>query len=246
MCGLRVRAGDGQYLEMRRWGLATLGVASALALDLAILGSIARSPWFDFYDNELSDLGNTGSNGTVGFGFDAGLGLAGLLMFAFAALITYQTRDHRVLIWTIPLAATAAALAMVGAFPEDVPGPVHRVSSGVLFLMIAVTLLAYGLFSRSLGSRRARSMALAFGLLTAFVWITTWPWSGVVNQWSVWPWDGVAIQESLTAAMLTTWLIIVAVRTTASARSEPDVGSVGHATDAAGGLIRPRSPGEQG
>jgi hypothetical membrane protein len=210
---------------MRLRGLATLGVLSALTLDLAILASIALSPWFNLYNNELSDLGNTSSDGMVGFGFDAGLGLAGLLMFAFAALISYKTRDHKVLVWTIPLAVTAAALAMVGAFPENVPGPVHRFVSGVLFLMIAITLLSYGLSSRSLGSRRARSMALVFGLLTAFVWVTTWPWSGVVNQWSVWPWGGVAIQESLTAAMLTTWLVIVAMKPRASARSEASVGS---------------------
>ena len=210
-CGRRPPAGD-----TWRWVCegSSLGVISALTLDLAIVGSIALSPWFDIYNNELSDLGNTGSNGTVGFGFDAGLGLAGCLMFAFAVLIPYKTRDRRVLVWAIPLAVTAADLALVGVFPENFPGSIHRVVSGVLFLMIAVTLLSYGLFSRSLGSLRARSMAVVFGLVTAFVWITTWPWSGVVNQWAVWPWDGVAIQESLTAAMLTTWLVLVALKTT--------------------------------
>lgn len=201
---------------MRWWGLATLGVVSALTLDLVILGSVAFSPWFDFSNNELSDLGNTSSNGIVGFGFDAGLGAAGFLMFTFAVLISYKTRDHRVLVWTIPLAATAGALTMVGVFPENVPGSIHRVVSGVLFLMIAVTLLSYGLLARSLATRRARLIAVGFALVTAFVWVTTWPWSGVVNQWSVWPWGGVAIQESLTAAMLTTWLAIVAMKTTDS------------------------------
>jgi hypothetical membrane protein len=62
------------------------------------------------------------SNGMVGFGFDAGLGLASILMFAFAALISYRTRDHRVLVKTVPLAVTAADLAMVGVFPENFPG----------------------------------------------------------------------------------------------------------------------------
>ena len=195
-----------------RWP-AALGVVSVLTLDLVILASIALSPWFSVSNNELSDLGNTSSNGMVGFGFDTGLGLAGVLMLAFAAFMSYRTRDHGILVWTIPLAVTAAALAMVGVFPENVPGPVHRVVSGVLFLMIAIAMISYGLSSRSLGSRRARSMALVFGLLTAFVWVTTWPWSGVVNQWSVWPWGGVAIQESLTATMLTTWLVIVAMKT---------------------------------
>jgi hypothetical membrane protein len=208
---------------MRLRVLTTLGVVSALTLDLAIGASIALSPWFNFYNNELSDLGNTSSNGMVGFGFDAGLGLAGLLMFAFAALISYLARGYRVLVWTIPLLVTAVALAMVGVFPENVPGSAHRVFSGLVFLMIAITLLAYGLLS--LGSRLVRSMALVFGLTTAFVWVTTWPWSGVVNQWSVWPWGGVAIQESLTAAMLTSWLVIVALKPPVYLRSEASVGS---------------------
>ena len=205
---------------MCRRGLTTLGVVSALTLDLVIAASIALSPWFDFYDNELSDLGNTSSNGLVGFGFDAGLALAGLLMFGFAALVSYTARNPRALVWTIPLAVTACALTMVGVFPENFPGSVHRAVSGVLFLMIAVTLLSYGVFSRSLGSLGARSMALVFGLVTAFTWVTTWPWSGVVNQWSVWPWGGVAIQESLTAAMLSIWLVVVALKPPARARSD--------------------------
>jgi len=223
--GLRLGAARDRYSEMRVRGLAIVGLASALTLDLVILGSVALSPWFNFYNNELSDLGNTDSNGSVGFAFDAGLGAAGVLMFAFAALISYKTRDRRVLLWTIPLAMTAAVLAMVGVFPENFPGSVHRVVSGVLFLMIAITLLSYSSYSPSLGSRLARSVALVFGLLTAFVWITTWPWSGVVNQWSVWPWDGVAIQESLTAAMLSTWLIIVALKTTRLRADVPSEGS---------------------
>jgi hypothetical membrane protein len=191
-----------------------VGVASALTLDLAILASIALSPWFSFYNNELSDLGNTQTNGTAAFVFDIGLVLAGLLMLAFAVLVSFRMPDHRVLVWAIPLAVTAVDLALIGVFPENLPGPVHRVISGVLFLMVSVTLLAFGSSSWALGSRRVGSIALVFGLFNAFIWVTTWPWSGVVNQWSVWPWGGVSIQESLTAAMLSTWLIIVALKMT--------------------------------
>jgi len=204
------------FTEMRLRGLTILGVASALTLDVAILAAIALSPWFSFSNNELSDLGNTSSNGGASLLFDGGLVLAGLLMFAFAALIPYRSRHNRVLVWTIPLAVTAVDLALVGVFPENVPGPVHRVVSGVLFLMITITLISYGFSARLLGSPRVGSIALVFGFVTAFIWITTWPWSGVVNQWSVWPWGGVSIQESLTAAMFTTWLVIVALKMTGS------------------------------
>lgn len=187
----------GPSFHMRRTlrGLTVLGVVSALTLDLVILASIALSPWFSYYNTSLSELGNTLSNGMVAFVFDVGLGLAGLLMLAFAVLVSSRTQDHRVLVWTVPLAVTAIDLAMVGVFPENTPGSVHREVSGVLFLMISTTMLAHGFLSWALGSRRVGSIALVFGLFNALIWVTTWPWSGVVNQWSVWPWPEVAIQE---------------------------------------------------
>ena len=198
-----------------------LGVASALMLALAILGSLALSPGFSYYYNTLSALGNTDTNGSAASVFNVGLGLAGLLMLAFAALVSYRTRDHKVLVWTVPLAVTAIALAMVGVFPENTPGSIHRVDSGLLFLMVSVTMLAHGSLSLALGARRAGSMSLVFGLFNAFIWVTTWPWSGTVNQWSVWPWPEVAIQELLTAGMLAAWLVIVALQETAVPRSQP-------------------------
>ena len=132
-------------------------------------------------------------------------------MFAFAVVLSYRGRYRRVLLWTVPLAITAVDLALIGLFPENVPGAVHRVVSAVLFLMVSVTMFAHGWVSWALGSRRIGLVALGFGVLNAFIWVTTWPWSGTVNQWSVWPWTGVAIQEVLTAIMLTAWLVLVAL-----------------------------------
>jgi hypothetical protein len=91
----------------------------------------------------------------------------------------------------------------------------------MLFLIIAITMLSYGFSSWSLGSPRAGLVALVFGAFNAFIWVTTWPWSGIVNQWSVWPWGEVAIQESLTAAMLSAWLVIVALKLTGLPHSQP-------------------------
>jgi len=131
-------------------------------------------PWFSYYNTSLSELGNTQTNGNVAFVFDVGLGLAGLLMLAFAVLVSSRTPGHKVLVWTVPLAVTAIDLAMVGVFPENTPGSVHRAVSAVLFLMISVTLLAYGFLSLAFGPRRVGSIALALGLFNAFIWLATW------------------------------------------------------------------------
>ena len=178
-------------------GLRVLGVVAALGAYPFILASVALSPWFNIYNNALSDLGNTVSNGSVGYVYDTGLVLGGVLIFAYAASFSKKSRDRRVLVWSVPLMLAAGDLAMVGVFSENT-GHIHGVVSEVFFLMIVVTLLAYSYVSWPLGSPRIGAIALFFGILSAIIWFVTWPWPGV------------AIQESVTSGMTAVWLILVA------------------------------------
>ena len=182
---------------MRR--LKVLGCLSALAAYPFILASIALSPWFNFYDNALSDLGNLVTNEQVAFVYDAGLVVSGGLILVFAVLYSRESQDRRALIWSTPLAVAAADLALVGTFSEST-GHIHGVVSEVFFLMIVVTMLAYSYVSWPLGSPRIGAVALIFGILSAVIWFVTWPWSGV------------AIQESATSGMTAVWLLLVASR----------------------------------
>ena len=183
---------------MRR--LRVLGVVAALAAYPFILVSILLSPWFNIYDNALSDLGNIVSNGRVGYVYDAGLVVAGAAIFCFAVLLSRQAQDRRTLVWTLPLVVSAADLAMVGVFSESF-GHIHGVVSEIFFLMIVVTLLAYSYVSWPLGSPRIGAVALVFGILSAVIWFVGWPWTGV------------AIQESVTSGMTAVWLLLVASKT---------------------------------
>jgi len=179
--------------------LGKFGIAAALAAYPFILASVALSPWFNLYDNALSDLGNTVSNGQVGYVYDAGLVASGAMILLFAVLLSRGARDRRVLIWTVPLMLAAVDLAMVGVFSENT-GHIHGVVSEVFFLMIVVAMLAYSYVSWPLGSPRIGAVALVFGILSAVIWYVTWPWSGV------------AIQESVTSGMTAVWVILVASR----------------------------------
>jgi hypothetical membrane protein len=172
-------------------------VVAALAAYPFILASIALSPWFNVYDNALSDLGNTVNNGQVGYVYNAGLILSGALVLAFALLLSKRSSDRRTLVWTVPLVVGACDLAMVGVFSENT-GHIHGVVSEIFFLMIVITMLAYSYVSWPLGSPRIGAIALAFGILSAFIWFYSWPWSGV------------AIQESVTSGMTAVWLLLVA------------------------------------
>ncbi len=180
--------------------LEVLGVVAALAAYPFILASIALSPWFNVYNNALSDLGNTVSNGAVGYVYDAGLVVAGAMVFAFSAVLSRESRDKRTMVWTVPLMVAAVDLAMVGVFSENT-GHIHGVVSEVFFLMIVVTMLAYSYVSWPLESPRVGAVALVFGILSAVVWFISWPWNGV------------AIQEAATSGMTAVWLILVASRT---------------------------------
>ena len=179
--------------------LQMLGVLAALAAYPFILASVALSPWFNIYENALSDLGNTVANGYIGYIYDAGLVVAGAIVLAFAVWSSRGPRDLRVLVWTAPLAIGAFDLALVGVFSENT-GHIHGIVSEIFFVMIIIAMLAYSYVSWPLGSPRVGAVALAFGILSAFTWFTSWPWSGV------------AIQESVTSGMTAVWLMLVALK----------------------------------
>lgn len=177
----------------------TVGIAAALAAYPFILVSVALSPWFNLYNNALSDLGNTVTNGSVGYVYNAGLVLAGVLVITFAVMLLKESRNLKLAVWTAPLIVASFDLALVGVFSENT-GSIHGVVSEIFFLMIVVTMLAYSYVSWPLGSPRIGAVALAFGILSAIIWFVKWPWSGV------------AIQESVTSGMTAIWLILVALK----------------------------------
>lgn len=187
----------GSMLPLAR--LRVLGTVAALAAYPFILASIALSPWFNIYDDALSDLGNTVTNGGVGYVYDAGLVLAGVLVLIFAILLSHESHDRRTLVWAAPLMVAAFDLAMVGVFSENT-GHIHGVVSEIFFLTIVVAMLSYSYVSWPLGSPRIGAVALVFGILSALIWFNGWPWSGV------------AIQESVTSGMTAVWLLLVASR----------------------------------
>ena len=180
---------------MRR--IRAIGIVAALSAYPFILASIALSPWFNIYNNALSDLGNTVSNGRVGYVYDVGLVVSGVFLVVFSLLVSKATADRRVLGWTVPFTVASIDLALVGVFSEST-GHIHGVVSEVFFLMIIVTMLAYSYLSWPLGSPRIGAVALVFGVLSAFIWFTKFPWTGV------------AIQEAVTSGMTAVWLLLVA------------------------------------
>ncbi len=173
-----------------------LGVLSAIIAYPFIAASIVLSPWFNFYDNALSDLGNTALHGSTAWIFNSGLILSGGLATCFAILISIRHRSLKYLSWTIPATAMSIDLALIGFFPENT-GWTHFLVSVILFSLMVVTMLIYSYCSWPLGSPRIGAISLAFGMGIAIIWFVNWPWRGV------------AIQETLSCLMTSVWLLMV-------------------------------------
>jgi len=177
----------------------TLGIVSAIIPYLFILTSIVLSPWFNFYDNALSDLGNIARNSYVAYIFNWGLVITGLFAASFALFLSYVKYSWKFLIWTPLLLVASADLFLIGVFSEDV-GRMHGIVSIIFFLMTIVTMFVYSFLSWPLGSPKVGALALIFGFVSTVVWFGDWPWSGL------------AIQELATVMMASVWLILVSFK----------------------------------
>lgn len=173
--------------------IGIVGVATAYIL---IASSIFLSPWFNFYNNALSDLGNTAQHGSTAWIFNWGLIISGLLIAASVVLAALNRRSWKYLVWLVPLAAATTDLAMIGFFPETT-GHTHLIVSVIFFTLIVLTMLIYSYASWPLGTPLIGGIALILGVASVVVWFVSWPWGGV------------ALQESASAAMATLWIALV-------------------------------------
>lgn len=184
-------------LEMKAHRL--LGFLSALAAYPFILASIILSPWFNPYNNALSDLGNIARNGWVAYLYNFGLVFSGFLVAFFGVLTATRYCSWKYLCWSVPLTVAGFDLALIGFFPEDA-GRIHMVVSAIFFISIILVMLSYGFCSKHMGSPATGAAAFLLGLISMLVWLVKWPWQGV------------AIQESVASLAASAWLLMVSLR----------------------------------
>ena len=178
---------------------AYIGIAGSVVAFTAIGLAIAASPWFSWFNNALSDLGNTSLHPSTAWIFDSGLIMAGILSTIFAILLSKNNPSWKYLVWSVPLAISSIDLTFIGIFNESF-GSVHLVVSEVFFFAIALSLFLFSYVSFPLGTPRLGALSLVFGILSAVVWIAHFPWPGV------------AIQETTTSALAAIFVVIIAMK----------------------------------
>ncbi|MEM2262194.1 MAG: DUF998 domain-containing protein [Ignisphaera sp.] len=164
-----------------------------------IVISVVLTPWFNFYDNALSDLGNIAWNAPVAYVFNFGMIFSGFLIASFAIMISFKNYSWKYLLWSIPLVFAGVFLMLIGVFPEDA-GTIHKLVSIIFFLLLIFIMLIYSFCSRALGTSATGIVALVFSIMSVAVWMVKWGWKGV------------AIQETVASIMASIWLLLVAIQ----------------------------------
>lgn len=167
---------------------ALFGLAAVAVLYLFIMAAIMLSPWFSWWDNALSDLGNV-STSPVAVVFNVGLLIAGFLtvVYAVAGLRHYAPCSS----WF--LAVTGLSLQLVGGLNEAY-GYLHFLVSAFLFLLLLASSLAYFAEKRS------------FLALLAPLGIIPWV---LFFEHLVFP--GAALPEIISSLVVVPWVISSAV-----------------------------------
>jgi hypothetical membrane protein len=182
---------------MERYRL--LGVLGAVIAYPFIAVSIILTPWFNFYNNALSDLGNIAWNAPVAYVFNLGLILSGSLVALFALTTSFKYRSWKYLSWSVMLTVAGIDLALIGVFPEDA-GRLHGLVSTIFFVSIIVVMLVYSFCSWALKTPVIGVVALMFSIASVAVWTVKWGW------------EGVAIQETVTSLLTAIWLIMISMQ----------------------------------
>jgi hypothetical membrane protein len=139
---------------------------------LSLIGlAIARSPWFSWTGNALSDLGAHEAAAI----FNSGLILGGIIFSVFAVGL-WESLWGKALgrVGGLMALLTAIALCAIGIFPETA-GEIHLYASLAFFLLLPVSLWLVGAALVQLGERRLGALVVIAGVVALAVWALPWP-----------------------------------------------------------------------
>ncbi len=186
------------------------GIIGPLIALVGIVIAIALSPWFNWFNNALSDLGHPwmigGSNGVPGINgaasiFNSSLSLAGFItLFLTIWLIRYQIFERSIIgiIAAILLTIAQFFLIGIGIFHEGY-GPSHFLVSVGFFVTLVLAGMIYGIRLLQEGPNRFIGvLALSLTISSALIWVGYYL--------SLMPFTGVAIPEIISAITAIIWV----------------------------------------
>ena len=194
------------------------GLCGIIGPVIALIGialAIWVSPWFNWFNNALSDLGHPtmlgGSNGVPGLNpaapiFNTSLILTGLVTLILTVwLIRYQVFERSIIgvVAAILLTISQFFLIGIGVFHEGF-GYTHFIVSVGFFVTLLIAGMIYGV--RLMQEKHLRIigiMAFILALISALIW--------VAYYLTLLPFTGVAIPEIISAVTAMVWVFPLCV-----------------------------------
>ncbi|MCF2136712.1 MAG: DUF998 domain-containing protein [Candidatus Thorarchaeota archaeon] len=175
--------------------LAITGTIIALS---CIFLAIGLSPWFDWFANALSDLGNYDNGLGAAIVFNSGLIIGGLMATWASILLLRIIKDVYTRVGIGIYTISAIFLITIGIFSENV-GRLHYYVSVGFFLTFPFAMWAIGLsWLRFRGLIWFAIISLLLPFVSFYLWSITFGGTA--------PWTRVAIPEILTASTMIGWL----------------------------------------
>lgn len=174
--------------------MGIFGILAPIVGAIMILFSIQSSPWFNWSDYALSDLGARGFGSVI---FNSGLPMTGAVLMMFSSgLFGYTHGDLIGQIGSSLHLAVAFTLVVLGIVNINVR-PWHYYLSVSLFVFIPFSLFLLSVYNLKNGMKNYAYIGFASSIIAAGIWGV----SGI----------SVAIQEVVAALAVTVWQIPLAV-----------------------------------
>ncbi|TFG10594.1 DUF998 domain-containing protein [Candidatus Thorarchaeota archaeon] len=188
-------------LKQNQNRMLLLGIVGPLVSLLCIALAIPLSPWFTWFGNALSDLGNYNNGFAVAILFNSGLIISGLSCFLFTIWFLTKTRSIALRFGMIVFAISNVFLILIGIFSENA-GSIHfTVSVGFFATFPFAMWIAAADFLRFKETRLYSIPSIVLPFASIYLWYITFTDSA--------PWTGVAIPEIVTALTAILWLYLL-------------------------------------
>jgi len=172
-------------------------ITPVITLSLILL-SISYSPWFNWSENALSDLGVHEAASL----FNSTLMMGGFLTLVFATgLLQTLRRTKTGFTGALIFVVGALSLFAIGLFPETA-GRIHLYVSVSFFASAALSMLIIGVALVKVSERNVGFFSMFAGLFAAAVWIVFWSL----------PHRGVAVPEMLSILAASSWSVVVGAK----------------------------------
>lgn len=168
---------------------ALFGVVGPILAYISIGVSVALSPWFSWYSNDLSDLGHAVKSEVAPI-FNLGLLLSGFLIIVYAVAALRKHARYT----SICLVFSAFILQSIATF-DEIYGFLHFAVSVLFFASIGIASVVYAV------ERRSFLAVIAF-----VVGLSSW----VVYRMAAYG-VGVAIPETISSLAVVSWIMYSAI-----------------------------------